>query len=554
MATSPKDMIKALNQRRAGMDAEYSQWEPHFREVRDAIQPTRGRFSLGEDRRKSTINKKIIDATGRKALRTLRAGLMSGMTSPSRPWFRLGLYDDSAMEVPAVKQYLHVAQTRMYQVLRGSNIYRTLDACYGDIGLYGTFGGLITGDFESVIHSHAFPMGLYRLSENEDGVADTLHYDCRKTVKQVVEQFGLDNVSSRVKTAWNNNRFSDWVDICHAIEPRIDRDPMSPLARDKPWASYYWEKGQTDKFLAVSGFTHAPILGPRWEQVSGETYSVSSPGMDALGDALQLQVQQREKALSIQLMNRPEMMAPAGFSRQRTRGIPGGVTTLDTSDLQKGGMRPTHEVRPDIGALIMDINETRQRIKEAFFEDLFLLTVMSDRREVTAREIAERHEEKLIVLGPVLEALDHGLLQPVIEATFNYMQDAKIMPPAPEEIAQMPVKVEYVSLLAQAQKAVGVATIERTVGFAGSLAQIKPEVLDLIDGDEALREFADQVGPPPKTLRTREDVAAMREQRAQQEQAAAMAQAVEPMANAAKLISEANVRGEEALQMHRRVG
>lgn len=553
MATSPKEMIKALNQRRAGMDAEYSQWEPHFREVRDAIQPTRGRFSLGEDRRKSTINKKIIDATGRKALRTLRAGLMSGMTSPSRPWFRLGLYDDSAMEVPAVKQYLHVAQTRMYQVLRGSNIYRTLDACYGDIGLYGTFGGLIVGDFENVIHSHAFPMGLYRLAENEDGVTDTLHYDCRKTVKQVVEQFGLENVSSRVRTAWNNNRFSDWVDIRHAIEPRLDRDPTSPLAKDKPWASYYWEKDQTDKFLAVSGFTHGPILGPRWEQVAGETYSVSSPGMDALGDALQLQVQQREKALSIQLMNRPEMIAPAGFRKRQMRGIPGGVTTLDTSDLQKGGMRPAHEVRPDIGALIMDINETRQRIKEAFFEDLFLLTVMSDRREVTAREIAERHEEKLIVLGPVLEALDHGLLQPVIEATFNYMQDAGIMPPAPQEIAQMPVKVEYVSLLAQAQKAVGVATIERTIGFAGSLAQIKPEVLDLIDGDEALREFADQVGPPPKTLRTREDVQAMREQRAQQEQAAAMAQAVEPMANAAKLISEANVRGEEALQMHRRI-
>lgn len=553
MATSPKEMIKALNQRRAGMDAEYSQWEPHFREVRDAIQPTRGRFSLGEDRRKSTINKKIIDATGRKALRTLRAGLMSGMTSPSRPWFRLGLYDDSAMEVPAVKQYLHVAQTRMYQVLRGSNIYRTLDACYGDIGLYGTFGGLIVGDFENVIHSHAFPMGLYRLAENEDGVTDTLHYDCRKTVRQVVEQFGLENVSSRVRTAWNNNRFSDWVDIRHAIEPRLERDPTSPLSKDKPWASYYWEKDQTDKFLAVSGFTHGPILGPRWEQVAGETYSVSSPGMDALGDALQLQVQQREKALSIQLMNRPEMIAPAGFRKRQMRGIPGGVTTLDTSDLQKGGMRPAHEVRPDIGALIMDINETRQRIKEAFFEDLFLLTVMSDRREVTAREIAERHEEKLIVLGPVLEALDHGLLQPVIEATFNYMQDAGIMPPAPQEIAQMPVKVEYVSLLAQAQKAVGVATIERTIGFAGSLAQIKPEVLDLIDGDEALREFADQVGPPPKTLRTREDVQAMREQRAQQEQAAAMAQAVEPMANAAKLISEANVRGEEALQMHRRI-
>lgn len=344
------------------------------------------------------------------------------------------------------------------------------------------------------------------------------------------------------------------MDITHAIEPRLDRDTMSPLSKNKPWASYYWEKGQTDKFLGVSGFTHGPILGPRWEQVAGETYSVSSPGMDALGDALQLQVQQREKAMSIQLMNRPEMMAPAGFGKRMTRGIPGGVTTLNVNDLQKGGMRPTHEVRPDVNALIMDINETRQRIKESFFEDLFLLTVMSDRRQVTAREITERHEEKLIVLGPVLEALDHGLLQPIIEATFNYMQEAEILPEAPEEIAGMPVKVEYVSLLAQAQKSVGVATIERTIGFAGSLAQIKPEVLDLLDGDEILREFSDQVGPPPKTLLTKEQVAQTRQQRAEAEQQAALMEQVQPMANAAKLISEAGARGEETLQAQRRVG
>lgn len=533
------------------MDAEYEYWKPHFEELRDHIIPTRGRFYLGEDRRKSSINKQIIDGAANKALRTLRAGLMSGMTSPSRPWFRLGLYDDELMDRPAVKQYFETAERRMYTVLRGSNMYRTFDACYADIGLFGTFAGLLVGDFDSIIHSIAFPMGSYRIAEDDTGEVNTLCYKCRRTVGQLVEQFGLEAVSKNVRSMYRNDQIHTWVDIYHAIEPRRERDGKTGLAIDMPFASYYWEAGETDQFLLEGGFEFNPIIAPRWESVMGETYSVSSPGMMALGDARQLQVQQREKALAIQMMTRPPMLAPAGFTR-KFRNIPGGITTVDSSDLQKGGLRPAYSVQPDVNALMFDVNETRRRISEAFFEDLFLLTVQSDRRQVTAREIAERHEEKLIVLGPVLEALDHGLLQPVIETTFNYMQQAGILPPPPEELDGATLKIEYISLLAQAQKMVGTAAIERTVGFVGSLAQVKPEALDLIDADTMVREFADQVGPPVKTIRSAEQVSAIREQRAQAEQMqAAMAQ-VQPMANAAKLISEANERSEAALAQQRR--
>jgi hypothetical protein len=269
--------------------------------------------------------------------------------------------------------------------------------------------------------------------------------------------------------------------------------------------------------------------------------------MEALGDALQLQMQQRDKGMAVQMSYKPPMQAPAGFN-DRFKHIPGSVTTMSVTDLQKGGLRPTHEVRPDIQGLVLDIQETQERIRSAFFEDLFLMTAMSDRRQVTATEIAERHEEKLIALGPVLDSLDHGLLQPIIEATFHYMQQAEIIPPAPDQIQGRPLKVEYISLLAQAQRAVGVASIERTVGFAGSLAQIKPEVLDYIDEGMALREFASQIGPPPEMIHSDDEVAEIRQQRAQQQQMAAMMENAQPLANAAKLISETADRGEAGLE------
>lgn len=527
------------------MDREYHRWEPYFRELRDNIQPTTGRFTDDERRTSSTHLKKIVDSKARKAQRTLTAGLMSGMTSPSRPWFKLGLLDKDLQESPNVDGWLHLAETRMYDVLRGSNIYRTLESAYRALSTYGTFAGLITPSFETVVHGHSFPMGRYRIAEGANGSIDFLHRDCRMTVHQMVERFGLENCSMRVKRHFDKGDWHQEITCLHAVEVRVDRDTSSPLPRDMPMASIYWEKGEAG-FLDIGGFGVRNILAPRWEQTESEAWSTNSPGMDALGDVVQLQQQHRDKAMAIQKMHNPPLMGSnTGATATHMRNIPGGITTVSTNDLSKGGLRPVYEVRPDIQWLVHDINETRERISQAFFEDLFLLTIQSDRRQVTAREIAERHEEKLLVLGPVLESLDHALLSPLIEATFHYMQQADLLPPAPDELQGQPLNVEYVSALAQAQKAVGVAPIERVVGFAGTLEQVKPGTMDLIDEEAVLRSFAEQIGPPPEVLRTREQVEEIRRARMEEQQAQQLMQNAGSMAGAASLLADASERGQE---------
>jgi len=550
MSVDERELISDLRRRRGGMDVEYREWEPHFSELRDAIQPTRGRFSLGEKRNSSTLNKRIIDSAGRKGLRTLKSGLMAGMTSPSRPWFKLGLHDETNSDDPDVRAYLHEVQKRMYTVLRGSNIYRTLDACYGDLGLYGTFGGLITKHFDNVIHSHTFPMGLYRIAENEDGIVDVLHWDIRMTVSTVVSKFGLDKVSRSVANRYKANDLHSHVDVCAAVEVRRERDPMSPLAVNKPLASYYWEKSRSDAMLEISGHGTNGILGPRWERVEGESWAVSSPGMDALGDCIQLQSQHRSKAMASEMSWNPPMIGPAG-SKNSYRNVPGGVTTSTSTDLSKGGLRPAVQVDPHIQERMLDIRETQQRISSSFYEDLFRMASqygVEGVKGVTATAIAEMHEEKLIALGPVLESLDHGLLTPIIEATFFYMQEAEILPEAPDALNGQPIKVEFISLLAQAQKAIGLASIERTIGFAGSLAAIKPEALDKIDADATMDEFAEQVGPPPGIILSTKQAQEARAARAKAQQQAAMMENAQPLAQAANLISEANERGVAGLE------
>ena len=58
-------------------------------------------------------------------------------------------------------------------------------------------------------------------------------------------------------------------------------------------------------------------------------------------------------------------------------------------------------MRLDLGALAADIADVQGRIKEAFYANLFLMMAESDRREITAREIDEQREQKMLMLGPV---------------------------------------------------------------------------------------------------------------------------------------------------------
>lgn len=534
------------------MDSEYNHWEPHFRELRDAIKPSRGRFETDERRSESSINKRILDSTAQMALRTLRAGLMSGITSPSRPWFRLGLRGSTADETDfAAKEWLHEVQVRMYEVLRGSNIYRMLDSVYDDLGMYGTSCALVLGDFEDVVRGHSMQVGRYRIADDGMGRVVSMQRELKMPIISIVQMFGEDRVSDEIKQAWKKGDYFETREICHAVDKRSNGDPKALEAARRPWASVYWEKAaQDDKLLMVSGHRTRPLLAPRWETIEGEAWSSSSPGMVALGDARSLQVMQREKAEAIQKMHKPAMIGGPLQGNAFFKNVPGGFTAMATNDLNAGGMRPAYEVKPDIQGLLLDIQETQRRVDVAFYRDLFMMADMSlqGRSMITAREIAERHEEKLMALGPVLESLDHELLQPLIEATFAHMQEAGILPEAPESIAGQALKVDYISLLAQAQKAIGVGAIERTIGFAGTLAQLKPEVLDLLDGDAMMREFADQVGPPPGILHSPDELAKIREAA---QQAAGQAQAMaaaEPMAGAAKLLSEANLNGIDALQ------
>jgi len=526
---------------------ERSTYFGHWEELSEFIMPRRGRFLTSKSNDGSKKNGKIIDSTGSMAVRTLSAGMMSGITSPARPWFRLATPDSALMEQSDVKQWLFAVEKKMRDIFSRSNLYNSLQTIYEELAVFGTGALLISEDFDDVIRCYPFTVGEYGIAQSHRLQVDTFYREFNMTVAQVVEQFGLDNCSDAVQTMFKSGQLDKWVEILHVIEPNSAREYNKKDNLNMPYHSCYVEKAsKNERKLLESGFEEFPILAPRWHVTGVDIYG-RSPGMDVLGDIKALQIEQKRKAQGIDKMVNPPLQAPSSLRGQSASVLPGGVTYVDTMQGTQGGFRPTYEVNPRLAELQQDIQETQYRIQQGFYSDLFQMMTQSDRRQITAREIDERHEEKLLMLGPVLERLHTELLNPLIDRTFNIMARNELLPPAPEELAGVTLKVEYISVMAQAQKAIGTGAIERLAGFIGNMAGVKPEVLDKFDADQSVDEYAEMLGVPPKIVVPDDIVQQVREERAAQMEQQMQMEQLNQGAQAAKVMSDADTSGNNVL-------
>lgn len=529
------------------LKSDRSAWDGDAQDLAAYIQPGMGRFSTSDRNKRAARNRsKIIDSTGTVSLRTLRSGMQMGITSPARPWFQLTFADKDLMEFGPVKAWLYDIQTRMREILQASNVYNALHSLYGEIGLFGTGANAYVEDFDSVISAVPMTFGEYWIGTGANGMVDTLYRECEWSVAQVVERFGLDACSPTIRTLWTNGNLGAAVPVAHAIEPNPDRDVRKADARNKRWRSVYWERdSDRNRLLRMSGYDQFPATVPRWDVTSNDSYGTTWPGLDALGDVKQLQTQQLRKAEALDKGVRPPMIANVSMAGKHMSLVPGGITYVNPVQ-GFTGFQPAYQVQIQIDPLLRDMEETRARVRQAFFADVFLMISQSN-GQMTATEVIERREEKMIALGPVLERLQKELLAPLIERLFAIMMSRGLVPPAPDEIQGVPIRVDFVSILAQAQKALATSSIERVIGVVGNLAAGYPPILDKIDFDQTVDEYADLVGAPPRMIRPDDAVEQIRQGRQRQEQMAQAAALGGQGAQAAKVLSETDTRGPNAL-------
>ena len=516
-----------------------SSWMTHWRDIADFTSPRRYRTLIFESNKGDKRNQKIINNRATIASRNMRAGMFVGMTSPSRPWFSLRAPDPELNEYWSVKEWLSIVEERVRQVFLRSNLYNMLPIIYGDEGIFGTANVIVMEDPRTVIRLFSAPVGSYVLSANENLHVDTIIRSVPMRVRQMVEKFGYDRNSRNVKNLWDRGQYDEIVEVSHYIGPNYwEQNGMADYT-GMPFHSCYWETGRTasDDYLSEAGFEERPFMAPRWEVVGEDVYGSECPGMIALGDNKALQTYEKRKAQGVEKMINPPMSAPMSMRNQKASLLAGDITYLDVRDGQQG-FRPTHEINWRIAEVIEMISKHEERISTAFYEDLFLMLASSDRAQVTAREVEERHTEKLLMLGPVLERQNSELLDPIIDRTFAIMARRGMIPRPPQEMEGIELRVEYVSIMAQAQKLLDIGSIERFSTYIAGVAQIKPDVVDKFNADQAVDEYGIRMGVPVKIIVPDEDVDMVRQARAQQQYAMQQAEMASQAAQNAQTLSQ----------------
>lgn len=544
MAESLKER---LGKQFAQLDNDRASFVSHWRELSEFIDPRGSRFLTSDANRNDRRNSRIVDPSASLAADTLSSGMMSGITSPARPWFRLATPDPDMMDYGPVKVWLETVQNRMNDMFNKSNLYQSLPLLYSSLGNYSTGAMAVLEDDDDIIRTVPFPIGSYHLANSARGSVDTCYRKFSMTVRQLVMQFGKDNVSLSVKGMWEAGNYEQWVEVMHAVYPNVDRDTGRMDSKNKPYKSVYYEVGgDGDKLLRESGFDEFPIIAPRWTVNGEDVYGSKCPGMTALGQIKALQLEQKRKSQIIDKVTNPPMVGPSSLKNQRVSLLPGDITYIDQMT-QQDGFRPAYQVNPDMSGLLADIQDTRQIIDRCYFVDLFRMLQSINTRSMPVEAVIEMKEEKLLMLGPVLERLNDEALNPLIDRAFSLMVRKNMIPKPPEVMQGMPLRIEYISVMAQAQKSIGLSSLTQAVGFIGQLAQVKPEALDKLNIDEAIDSYAEMSGVSPTVILPQEQVDQIRQSRAQQQQqmqAAAMAQAA---AQGAKTLSETQTSEQSAL-------
>lgn len=531
--------------------------EPEWRDLDDYIRPGRLRLATSDANRANKRPSRIINNTGFVAYRTARSGLHSGMTSPARPWFMTKAPDPELSEYGPVKAWHYVVTQRMGSILLRSNIYNALPTLYGDEIQFG-FGAMgIFEDDQDLMRAYTFAPGTYWMAQGERMVVDTFLREVPLTVRQVLERYGdkgkagtasfWEPFSKTIKSLADSNNLESRLDVMQIITPNAKWDRDHYEAKYKAFRSCHYEKGGDHGYLRESGFDEFPIMCPRWD-VAGEDVYGRGLGIDVLGDIKALQLYERRHAQALEKQINPPLTGPASLANRKVSLLPADITAIDVREGMQG-LKAIHETRASLADVERKIAAHERRIDRGMYADLFLRFIMDDRAQrPTARQVDEEAAEKLTELGPVLERQNDELFDPLIgKRLFNMMVRAGLIPPRPPELEDVPLSVDYVSVMAQAQKLIGSVGLERVSGYVGNISAAIPEAADNFDSDQAIRNYADMYGTAPNVIRSPEAVAEMRQRRMQEAQAAAAAERATQVAEGAKTLSETDVGTDSAL-------
>jgi hypothetical protein len=498
-------------------------WEHHWQDIADYFVP-RKKTITQERTRGDRRNNTLLDNTGMMSNELLAGALHGLLTNPHRQFFELFTGDKAIDQNDEARLWLEDSADRMHTVINNSNFQTEVHEIYIDLGTFGTAVMFMQEDPGDIVHFRAqFIRDIY-VSENNLGQIDELHRELKWTIKNLIQEFGYDQLPDDVKKISKTDperRFR----LIHAVYPDMDFEKEAKVTGK--FVSQ-WAMPEFDHELRSGFFRDFPYAVTRWTKGSDEIYG-RSPAMNALPEMKTLNKMVETTIKGAQKAVDPPVTVPDDGFVFPIRTRPGSI------NIKRAGTPDSiepifNDTRIDFGQAVLE--ENRQRVREAFFIDQLKLR---EGPQMTATEVQQRTEEAMRLMGPVLGRQQEEFLRPIVDRVFNIMLRRGMFLPVPEALSGRQLQVRYSSLVAKAQRLNEGSEILRAFEAMAPFIQLDPAAADNIDSDTAVREVGSIFGLPQRFLKNEEEIEDQREARAQ---AQAQAQQQEQQAQQADVISK----------------
>lgn len=536
MPDDPK--AQAILKRFKELETERQTYEGPWQNIRHLVRPGTSDFTVWQSQGQTRTDN-IYDGTAPQALRDLASALQTNLVNPTDRWFsveipnmRLIEDDDEALEWLDV-----VADTIFDEYANPSvNHQSAMHEAFLDIGAFGTANVYQEWNpLERHILFRTYPLAATYIAENSKGLVDTEYRCCAFTKRQLEQEFGEDALPAKVRENTEENK--QWETI-HAVYPRTDRNPNKYNPQNMKFASC-WLLKEESHILKEGGFNSFPYHVVRWEKLAGEVYG-RGPAINCLPDIRMLNRMEYTLIKMAQKVADPPIVAPSDGFLGQVKTFPGAVM------YKEPGVDPLEvlELKANLPYAEDKAEQKRETIRSAFYAEWVKLERKKERQ--TAYEISEKIEEQLRMMAPMLGRQQTELLNPKIARTYELLHAAGRFPPAPESLMREKLKVVYISPAARAQRATKAISIGRYFQEITPVVQLKPEVADAINFDAAMQKLARLRGIDPEVINSPETIVAIRKERADQQQAAMLAETLEPASKAMLNIAQAQNQGQAA--------
>ena len=452
----------------------------------------------------------IYDDTAIQSNIILAAGLSGYMTNAAQRWFELRPRNEGLMNDPGVATFFNQSAEIMYSTLANSNFYQQVHNTYIALGSIGT-GNLYEEDdaIDDIRFYSREPKEIYAI-EDERNVVNMVYRLCEMTAYQVQSKFGDKNLPDNVKECLKHRDFGKKFEFIHYVCPRHARDVGKKDSINMPFASYWVDK-QNIKMMSEGGYNEFPFNVPRFYKKSSEVYGYS-PGYIVYSDIRMLNKMMETYIKGAEISIYPPWLAESD-SIIGTLDLRAASINYQKQPLSQGAAVQSMQPKTNFQVTVDFIERVTGNIKAAYFTDLFLM--LTQNANMTATEVIQRTQEKMLMLGPVLGRLQNELLNPVIVRTFNILLRRGKLPPVPESLQGQEFDVVYVSPLAKAQRAVQANDMNTFLTIVSQMSQFAPEIMDKIKSDTVVDKMGRIYSVDPDIIREDDEVDGMRQQRAE---------------------------------------